>query len=191
VGGAAHEPLQVLHHGMHVGRHGAVQEVQRPRRVWVGVHLVIAAPIGAEDALGGRIQPTPVTVPAYGVHAIPYYWLHRGTVDDVLRDFDVPAFQHDLEGAVDEVLKFKPEWVLHGDNQKALIERFFADVDACGSLVFFYAKHSPFDSERSGGPLLVGAARITDVQLPGQWRTNGTAPFPSHMWETTVLHSLR
>jgi AAA domain-containing protein/UvrD-like helicase family protein len=142
-------------------------------------------------ALRGKIQPTPITVPAYGVHAIPYYWLNHETVDEVLKNFDIPDFRDDLEESAKEDLGFPPDWVLHGDNQKALIERFFADVETQSSLVFFYAKHSPFDGERSGGPLLVGAAHVTDVQFPGWWRTDGTGPFPSHMWETTVLHSLR
>lgn len=37
----------------------------------------------------------------------------------------------------------------------------------------------------------MGAAHITDVELPGRWETSGPVPFPNHMWETSVRHSLR
>ncbi|MFC5752603.1 ATP-dependent DNA helicase [Actinomadura rugatobispora] len=147
-------------------------------------------PYGFTPALKGRIKPTPVTVPAFGAHATPYFWLHRKNVDEVVNAYNVD-YLPEREDAVDAALGFPPEWVLHGDNQQALIERFFEDVDPADSLVFFYAKHSPFDSARNGGPLLVGAARVTDVQLPGRWLTDGASAFPNHMWETAVLHSLR
>ncbi|WP_344969097.1 ATP-dependent RecD-like DNA helicase [Streptosporangium fragile] len=152
--------------------------------------LVSEHPYRFSPALKGRIQPTPVTVPAYGAHAIPYYWLLRKGIVDVLGEFDVD-YDDELEEKVDESLGFTPQWVIHGDNQRAVIKRFFEDVSPKESLVFFYVKHSPFDDARAGGPLLVGAARITDVQLPGPWKTNDTTAFPNHMWETTVLHSLR
>lgn len=94
-------------------------------------------PYRFNPALRGLLLPTPVTVPAYGVHATPYFWLHRYNVDEVRQEFDVD-YRDELEEFVDQQLKYKPVWVLHGDNQQALIERFFADVDASESLVFFY-----------------------------------------------------
>ncbi|WP_344938925.1 ATP-dependent RecD-like DNA helicase [Actinomadura miaoliensis] len=142
-------------------------------------------------ALRGRLKAVDQVVPAYGVHATPYFWLNRDNLTAVLRDFDV-AYEAEREEAVDEALGFSPEWVIHGDNQQALIERFFADVSATGgSLIFFYAKHSPLDGSRTDGPLLVGAASITDLELPGYWPTDGATAFPNYMWETTVRHSLR
>ncbi|MEV6981673.1 AAA family ATPase [Sphaerisporangium sp. NPDC051017] len=152
--------------------------------------LVSEHPYRYSAALKGRIQPTPLTVPAYGAHAVPYYWLLRKGIVDVLTDFDVD-YDEGLEEKVDEALGFTPTWVIHGDNQRAVIKRFFDDVSPTESLVFFYVKHSPFDEARAGGPLLVGAARITEIQLPGPWKTEGRTAFPNHMWETTVLHSLR
>lgn len=149
-------------------------------------------PYRRSPALKGKLQPTPVTVPAYGVHATPYFWLHRDNVAEVLRTTDV-EYREELEDLVNDTLKFKPQWVIHGDNQRALMTRFFADVEPGNGLVFFYLKHSPFTAAgtSAGRSLLVGAARITDIDLPGAWQTTGSTPFPNHMWETNVRHSLR
>ncbi|MER7271181.1 AAA family ATPase [Micromonospora carbonacea] len=148
-------------------------------------------PYRFSQALKGLLAPTPVVVPAYGVHATPYFWLHRKNVPTVLRAVDVD-YREELEEFVNETLRFTPQWVIHGDNQRSLIERFFADVRP-GGLVFFYLKHSPFTAAGTSGgrSLLVGAARITDIDLPDAWRTAGQTPFPNHMWETNVRHSLR
>ncbi|WP_440065596.1 AAA family ATPase [Streptosporangium sp. OZ121] len=138
-----------------------------------------------------NLQPTTITVPAFGVQAIPYYWLLRESIAEVSREYDLVDFDDEREALVDRELGFTPSWVIHGDNQKTLIGRFFDDVKPNESLVFFYAKHSPFDDLKTEGHLLVGAARITDLQLPQSWRTDGPTPFPNHMWETAVSHTLR
>lgn len=148
-------------------------------------------PYRFNKALSGALEPMPITVPAYGVHATPYFWLNRENVTGGVLDRVDVDYQPHREELVDGILGFSAPWVLHGDNQKALIERFFADVVPQSSLVFFYVKHSPFDGYGSGERLLVGAARVTSVTPPGRWRTNGQSPFPNHMWETSVLHSLR
>ena len=147
-------------------------------------------PYRYNEALKGKIAPTPLTVPAFGVHAIPYFWLNRKTINTVVNAFDVD-YDDERERFVDSVLGYEPDWVSHGDNQKALIERFLQEVSVNESLVFFYVKHSPLDHLRAGGYLLVGAARVTGKELPGRWRTNEPTPFPNHMWETTLRHSLR
>ncbi|MCU1495932.1 MAG: exonuclease, partial [Acidimicrobiaceae bacterium] len=147
-------------------------------------------PYRYNEALRGKIAPTQLTIPAFGVHAIPYFWLNRKTIDTVVNDFDVD-YDDEREQFADKVLGFEPDWVLHGDNQKALIERFFQEVSVSESLVFFYAKHSPLDHLRTGGYLLVGAALIIGEELPGWWRTHSPTPFPNHMWETNIQHSLR
>jgi hypothetical protein len=139
-------------------------------------------------ALKGKLRPTAVTVPAYAAQATPYFWLHRDNVNRVLRTIDVD-YREEREDLVNETLRFKPQWVIHGDNQQALMERFFSEVHAQESLIFFYLKHFPFPA--NGRSLLVGAARISDIELPGRWNTSGDTPFPNHMWETNVRHTLR
>lgn len=164
----------------------------RERGTFLSPHpyqLLERHPYEHNSALKG-IQPTPLSVPAYGFHSIPYYWMLREQVVNIQRDFDV-QYDEALEEEARTALNFTPEWVMHANNQRALITRFFEEVSPQESLVFFYVKHSPVDGARVGGPLLVGAARVTGVELPGPWRTNGRTAFPTHMWETSVRHSLR
>ena len=39
--------------------------------------------------------------------------------------------------------------------------------------------------------MLVGAATVQSMALPGRWPTSGPTAFPNHMWETVVRHTLR
>ncbi|MGA5305858.1 AAA family ATPase [Nucisporomicrobium flavum] len=145
-------------------------------------------PYAWTSALKGLAEAT-VPVPAYSVHAIPFYWLHRANAAEVRAVEDVPGYRDDLEDDAIAAVGFEPPWVLHGLNQKALIEAFFRDVTAQHSLVFFYLKHTPF--EQAGRRVLVGAALVDAVTLPGWWPTTAENAFPNHMWETVVRHTYR
>jgi hypothetical protein len=145
-------------------------------------------PYGFSPALQ-NMAPATVPVPAWSVHAIPYYWLHRDNLDNVMEQRPIDGFSQDAEEHAIEQLGWRPGWLLHGDNQQAVIETFFQNVQPSQSLVFFYLKHSPF--EDAGARLLVGAALVDDLTLPGRWPTNGPTAFPNHMWETVVRHTLR
>src|SRR5665647_1498980 len=81
-------------------------------------------------------------------------------------------------------------WIMDGDNQRAVIRQFFEPVAPGESLVFLYLKHSPLQEE-STQRLLVGAARVLDIQLPGMWKHSSAPPYQSSMWETALVHSLR
>ena len=145
-------------------------------------------PYGFNDALR-NITPATVPVPAWSVHATPYYWLNRKTLADVQTQHPIEDYSPEREAAAVDALGFEPTWILHGDNQKAVIDAFFRDVRPSRSLVFFYLKHSPF--EDAAARLLVGAALVDEVTPPGWWPTNGATAFPNHMWETTLRHTLR
>lgn len=143
-----------------------------------------------KNALAG-LQEATLPVPAWSVHAIPYFWMGREHVSEILETERVDDFAFEEENQALDLIGFNPKtqkWVLHGDNQKALIETFFEDVRPKQSLVFFYLRHSPFEES---GRLLVGAALVEHVQLPERWPTTQTTAFPNHMWETIVRHSLR
>lgn len=148
-------------------------------------------PYAWTTALKGLTEAV-LPVPAWSVHAVPYFWLARDHVATIQQQQPVPGYQPELE---DEALRAigwggrRQTWVLHGDNQKALIETFFRDVTVQQSLLFFYLKHSPF--EDVGARLLIGAATVDTLTLPGRWPTSGAIAFPNHMWETVVQHTLR
>jgi hypothetical protein len=136
-----------------------------------------------------NIAPATVPVPAWSVHATPYYWLHRDNLDDVMDQHPIDGFSQDAEERAVEQLGWRPGWLLHGDNQQAVIETFFRYVQPSQSLLFLYLKHSPF--EDAGARLLVGAALVDELTLPGRWPTDGPTAFPNHMWETIIRHTLR
>ncbi|MFJ2900355.1 AAA family ATPase [Streptomyces sp. NPDC087218] len=140
------------------------------------------------------LQPADLAVPAFSVHAIPYFWLNRSNMEDVvLKERPVPRYSPDAEEHVAQDLgrQWRPSWVMHGDNQQTIMETFFRNVAAEKSLIFFYLKHSPFENQPRR--LLVGAACVTAQQPPPPWPGSGAqgSSFPSHTWETTLRHSLR
>jgi len=136
-----------------------------------------------------NVSEARISLPAWSVHAIPFFWLNRDNVGDVLIEQLVPGFSHDAEDAAIAALGWRPPWIVHGDNQQALIETFFRDVTLGSSLVLFYLSHSPFEEQPRR--MLVGAATVQSVTLPGRWPTSGPTDFPNHMWETVVRHTLR
>ncbi|MGI1846072.1 AAA family ATPase [Rhodococcus sp. SJ] len=155
------------------------------------VHIPKKHPYGWTAALEGVAEAT-LTLPAWSVHATPYYWMARVNTEGLIAEERVDAYSDEAEQQAFEKIGFKsPDrmtWVLHGDNQKALIETFFRHVTPKQSLVFFYLRHSPFEDS---GRLLVGAALVDDVRLPDRWPTTKPTAFPNHMWETTLRHTLR
>lgn len=136
------------------------------------------------------VRPTTVPLPAYSAHATPYRWMLRGEVAAVTSGRE-DVFRPELEERVDRAMGApKPgSWVMHGENQRALFTEFFRTLVPESSLAFFYAKHTPLadDPQR----ILLGAARVMKVQLPGLYETAGEPAFPTLLWETVVYHSLR
>lgn len=146
-------------------------------------------PYRVNKALKGHLHPTTVTVPAYSFEAVPFRWMSRGSVDESLWQ-EVDDYRPEREDDAHRILNFKPGWLMDGRNQRALMNRFFADVVPDESLVFVYLKHSPLQEE-STRRLLVGAAHVSSVTAPLMWNQSGQQPFDSSMWETIVGHSLR
>jgi hypothetical protein len=156
-----------------------------PKRLGV----VRSHPFGGNPALKA-IRPTRIPLPAYSAHATPYRWMLRQEVPTALAERE-DVFRPVLEEQVDRAMGWRKPgaWVMHGDNQQALFEEFFRTVIPETSLVFFYAKHTPLaeDPQR----VLLGAGRVTNIELPGRYDTNGEPAFPAQLWETVVHHSLR
>ncbi|MET9615414.1 AAA family ATPase [Kitasatospora indigofera] len=146
-------------------------------------------PYSGFQALRG-LGKSRVHVPAYSVHGIPYFWLHRGNVETVLQERPLEGYRaEDEERALEMLGNPRLQWVLHGDNQRAMIEEFFRQVQPERSLVFLYLKHSPF--EQQPRRMLVGAAQVTDRTAPGRWPGSDERIFPNQQWETVLRHSLR
>jgi hypothetical protein len=76
-------------------------------------------PFAYNKALAG-LQATPVALPAYSAHAIPYRWMIREQLDDVLARREV-AYRPELEDEVDQLMgmTWAGTWAMHGHNQAA------------------------------------------------------------------------
>jgi hypothetical protein len=147
-------------------------------------------PYSTNKNLKGNLEPTSVVMPGYAFEAVPFRWLNRELFEADIWPQWRTDYDSDAEDRVGNLLGFTPSWVMDGANQQAIIRSFFEQVSAGESLVFAYLKHSPFQ-EGSTRKLLVGAARVTEMTLPGMWRQRGNPPFDSSMWETAINHSLR
>ncbi|RAO19424.1 AAA family ATPase [Micromonospora noduli] len=133
--------------------------------------------------------PTPQPLPPYSAQAVPFRWMSRDEAQGIGEDRQI-GLQLDLEEQVDAITGWKNiNWVMHGDNQRTLLDTFFDTVQPERSLVFFYAKHSPLTDDTRR--LLVGAATVAKVTPTGAYRSRGGERFPAQMWETTVEHTLR
>lgn len=146
-------------------------------------------PFTEKSAAFATFQPTPQPLLPYSAQAVPFRWMSRNSVEELERERRI-GVQSVLEEKVDAITGWgSSAWLMHGDNQRLLLDTFFSTVQPETSLVFFYAKHSPLsdDSRR----LLVGAATVTKVTPTGAYRSSGGEPFPAQMWETTIEHSLR
>jgi hypothetical protein len=134
-------------------------------------------------------QPTPQPMPAYSAQAVPFRWMSRDGAKGIDEERRL-GLRPELEQRVDAITGWdKSAWMMHGDNQRSLINTFFETVRPQQSLVFFYAKHSPLSDDPRR--LLVGAAMVTAVNPTGAYRSGGGEQFPAQMWETNVEHSLR
>lgn len=156
-----------------------------------GYRVVKNHPYAQNKVLKGTLHPSVVSVPGYAFEAVPFRWLNRQNLHEVVGEDQVPGFSPAAERAVDNALSFSPPWVMDGQNQQAVMAEFFAPVAPGDSLVFMYLKHSPLQEGDNTGRLLVGAARVSSVTSPPMWNQTGTPPFESAMWETIVGHSLR
>ncbi|HZO66591.1 MAG TPA: AAA family ATPase [Kribbellaceae bacterium] len=148
-----------------------------------------AHPFTEKSQAFAPFQPTQQPLPPFSAQAVPFRWMSRDGATEIGRERQV-GLQPDLEDAVDAITGWRESnWVMHGDNQRSLLDTFFSTVQPEASLVFFYAKHSPLSDDPRR--LLVGAASVSAVNPTGAYRSNGDEQFPAQMWETTIEHSLR
>ncbi|MGR6320063.1 AAA family ATPase [Micromonospora soli] len=135
------------------------------------------------------LQLTPQPIPAYTAQAVPFRWMSRDGAKKINERRQL-GLRPELEEQVDAITGWpNSTWMMHGDNQRTILEAFFGTVRRESSLVFFYAKHSPLSDDTRR--LLVGAAVVTDVTPTGAYRSSGGERFPAQMWETNISHSLR
>lgn len=141
----------------------------------------------------------------FSINVIPFKWLMKSTGSPNLH-FDHTDRPHrsekgnayevgydpSLEAEIDRKLGFEGNiWVQSSVNQKALLNTFFGCLQKESSLIFFYAKHTPFSEPNER--VLVGVAKVAESPGPLLEYTyprgyNGHRSYP---WDRCLQHTLR
>lgn len=134
--------------------------------------------------LYGHLQRTPLRHPPYSALALPFRWMLVKEMEGLAASYGI-----DVDPEREPQLGFKTSWVQEAENQKALLDAFFAHVRPLESLCFFYAKEVPFVEDRRR--VLVGVGRVTHVGECIPYEESHPGPFSSVLWERCVQHSIR
>ncbi|MCM1541762.1 MAG: AAA family ATPase [Blautia sp.] len=139
----------------------------------------------------GHFQMTELHYPPYSLPARPFGWtmLHKGSDQD--RNIEKLAERHGIAYDADRepVLPFDTNWVQDAENQRAIFETFYEDVEPEKSLVIPYAKQVPFidDAKR----VVMGIGVVTSVMEPPEHEHTEAGELRSILWETMIGHSIR
>ncbi len=135
----------------------------------------------------GHLKPTRVQFPAFSAAAVPYNWMLKENAKERAASFDLNV-DDNREPVLDWAANGNDNWVQEITNQKALLNCFFEHLEAETSLVFFYAKQTPFVEE--SGRVLVGVGKINKI-IPSEAYEGSNNRFGAAYWEHMILHSIR
>lgn len=131
---------------------------------------------------------TPLRLPPYSFAAVPFRWMMKSPQNHESKIAKVYNLNYDP--SLEPDLGFPTIWVQQYYNQKTLLDTFFNAIGEKKSLVFVYAKHTPFSdvSER----VLIGVGRVKKVGSIQEYKYNiNNPPYRSFIWERTIYHSIR
>jgi ATP-dependent exoDNAse (exonuclease V) alpha subunit len=132
----------------------------------------------------GHFAKTPIRHPSFSAPALPFLWMMNENMAGFGEQFQLP-----VDPTIEPDLGFKTTWVQHIDNQRALLDAFFASIYPQESLCFFYAKKVPF--VEGSGRVLIGVGRVLWVGKGTEYKYSGPGPLRSMIWERMVQHSIR
>ncbi|WP_129717517.1 ATP-dependent RecD-like DNA helicase [Pedobacter sp. SYP-B3415] len=135
----------------------------------------------------GHLKPTRVQFPAFSAAAVPYHWMLKENAKEKTAAFDLNV-DDNREPVLDWASNGNDTWVQEITNQKALLNCFFEHLEAETSLVFFYAKQTPFIEE--SGRVLAGVGKINKI-IPSEPYEGSNKRFGAAYWEHMILHSIR
>lgn len=135
----------------------------------------------------GHLKPTRVQFPAFSAAAVPYHWMLKENAKEKAAAFDL-HFDENKEPELDWAANGNDNWVQEITNQKALLNCFFEHLEAETSLVFFYAKQTPFVEEN--GRVLVGVGKINKI-IASEAYEGSNNRFGAAYWEHMIMHSIR
>lgn len=143
--------------------------------------------IESSPSTHGHLRPTRVQFPSFSAAGVPYHWMLKENAKDKAELYDL-NFDEAREPQLDWSSNGGDHWVQEMGNQKALLNCFFEHIKEETSLVFFYAKQTPFVEE--SGRVLVGVGKISKI-IPSEAYEGSNKRFSAAYWEHMVLHSIR
>ncbi|MFT3995287.1 MAG: AAA family ATPase [Dysgonomonas sp.] len=151
-------------------------------------HTILTHPYSATSpSTHGHLKPTIIKYPAFSTSAVPYHWMLRENARDKAEVFEL-NFDEIREPYLDWAANGETNWIQEYNNQKALLNCFFEHLQEETSLVFFYAKQTPFVEE--SGRVLVGVGRINKI-IPSEAYDGSNSHFSAAYWEHMIIHSIR
>ena len=145
----------------------------------------IKHPYAAFSDAHHHFLPTDVTFPAYSFPAKPFFWLMRDHVEKVKDIYNID-FQPEREPNLSSKAKY---WVQDAENQKAIFNFFYQDIEENKSLCIAYAKQVPFveDNRR----VVIGIGHVTRIEPAVEYKHTNAGSLRCMTWETMVCHSIR
>jgi len=140
----------------------------------------------------GHFLETELVYPPFSLPARPFGWtmLRKGgepTNDNINRL--VAMYNIDYDQSREPELGFDTIWVQDAENQRAIFDSFYRNVQPRKSLVVPYAKQVPFieDSKR----VVMGIGLVESVTPPPEHNHTDAGKLRSILWETMIGHSIR
>lgn len=132
----------------------------------------------------GHFLQTDLVYPPFSLPARPFGWTLITKVSELSDRFGI-----NYDPAKEPDLPFKTSWIQDAENQRAIFESFYEDVEIGRSLVIPYAKQVPFidDPKR----VVIGIGTVTSLTEPPEYEHTNNGALRSILWETMVGHSIR
>lgn len=131
----------------------------------------------------GHLGETPLRHPQYAAPSVPFLWMLRENME-FFRD----TYGIDVDPAREPELQFHTDWVQDIQNQKALLDCFFAHIKPDKSLAIFYAKQVPFVEDT--GRVILGIGRVKHIGKGIEYNYTRKGGIRSMVWERCVQHSI-
>ena len=143
------------------------------------------------NKLFSEFMPAIIVHKPYSINAVPFRWMLKDQNTQASEMANTYNLDYDPQKEEDICvpLGFRPNWVQHRDNQRELLNSFFGCLEPKKSLIFFYAKHTPFSETNVRA--IVGAAYVNfvgdiiDYKYPDNYKGHR-----SYVWDRMIGHSL-
>ena len=140
----------------------------------------------------GHFTETELVYPPFSYPARPYAWTmlnksgqnNNENIKGLIEKYDIG-----FDSGKEPDLYFKTNWAQDAENQRAIFETFYENVELNKSLIIPYAKQVPFvdDAKR----VVMGVGYIISVTEPPEHNYTEKKKIRSILWETMLGHSIR